>query len=226
MNHLPHLVRAAARLFLAVSLPLALVVASVRAADSATLSGNVSNLATGNLLEGARLEIPALNRSALTDKTGRYVFSDLPPGAHEIVVTYTGLDPTRANVNVTAGLPAMRNFDLTTGIYKLDAFKVTGEREGGAAAITAARNAENLKNVAATDSFGNLPNMNAGEVAIRLPGIYGELDAGGNLSGFTVRGMTSGLNTVRGFDASTLPCTVAGEILDFDARKYEVRAIA
>ena len=49
------------------------------------------------------------------------------------------------------------------------------------------------KTTESTDSFGNLPNMNAGEVAIRLPGIYGELDAGGNLSGFTVRGMGSGL---------------------------------
>ena len=75
---------------------------------------------------------------------------------------------------------------------------VAVEREGGAAAITAVRNAENVKNVAATDQFGNLPNMNAGEIAIRLPGIYGELDAGGNLSGFTVRCMTSA--------ALTLPC--------------------
>jgi TonB-dependent receptor len=97
---------------------------------------------------------------------------------------------------VAADQAAARNFDLTAGIYKLDAFKVTGEREGDAAAITAYRNSENLKNIAATDSFGNLPNMNAGEVAIRLPGIYGELDAGGNLSGFTVRGMASGLNQV------------------------------
>jgi len=174
---------------------LPLGVAAAFAAD-ATLSGNVSNLATGNLLEGARVEIPALRLSALTDNTGRYVFSALPAGTHELVVTYIGLDSARASLSVTADQNASRNFDLSTGIYKLDAFKVTGEREGDASAITAARNAENLKNVAATDSFGNLPNMNAGEVAIRLPGIYGELDAGGNLSGFTVRGMTSGLNTV------------------------------
>ncbi|MEY2881305.1 MAG: hypothetical protein RLZZ15_3685, partial [Verrucomicrobiota bacterium] len=178
---------------LSVSLSLLLSFAS---AAAATLSGNVSNLATGNLLEGARVEIPALTRAALTDNTGRYVFADLPAGTHELVVSYVGLDTQRAAVGVAAGQPATRNFDLTTGIYKLDAFKVTGEREGDAAAITAYRNSDNLKNVAATDSFGNLPNMNAGEVAIRLPGIYGELDAGGNLSGFTVRGMTSGLNTV------------------------------
>ena len=161
-----------------------------------TLSGNVSNLATGNLLQGARVEIPALGLSALADETGRYVLPAVPAGSHEVVVTYLGLDSQRAVVAVSADQPATRNFDLTTGIYKLEQFKVKGEREGDASALTAARNAENLKNVAATDSFGNLPNMNAGEVAIRLPGIYGELDAGGNLSGFTVRGMASGLNSV------------------------------
>jgi outer membrane receptor protein involved in Fe transport len=99
-------------------------------------------------------------------------------------------------IAVAAGQAATHNFDLSTGIYQLDVFKVTGEREGGAAAITAQRIADNVKNIAAADSFGNLPNLNAGEVAIRLPGVYGELDGGGNLSGFTVRGMQSGANAV------------------------------
>ncbi len=165
-------------------------------AFAATLSGNVSNLATGNLLEGARVEIPVLGLSTLTDSTGLYTLGGVPDGTHELVVSYIGLDTVRASVAAVGDQRTVRNFDLTTGIYKLDAFKVTGEREGDAAAITAYRNSENLKNIAATDSFGNLPNMNAGEVAIRLPGIYGELDAGGNLSGFTVRGMASGLNQV------------------------------
>ena len=169
---------------------------TVVAADTGMVSGAVSNLVTGNLLEGAKVDIPSLGLSAYVDHTGSFVLSGVPAGTHEVVVSYIGLDSQRRQVVVAAGQRAQQNFDLTTGIYKLDAFKVTGEREGGAAAITAQRNAENLKNIAATDSFGNLPNMNAGEVAIRLPGIYGELDAGGNLSGFTVRGMTSGLNSV------------------------------
>ncbi len=175
----------------------AALAAAPAAALAATLSGNVSNLVTGNLLEGARVDVPALGLHALTDNTGRFVLPALPAGSHEVVVSYVGLDAQRTVVAVASPDAAVvRNFDLTSGIYKLDAFKVTGEREGDAAAITAYRNSENLKNIAATDSFGNLPNMNAGEVAIRLPGIYGELDAGGNLSGFTVRGMGSGLNQV------------------------------
>jgi hypothetical protein len=94
-------------------------------------------------------------------------------------------------VTVAAGQRAQQNFDLTTEIYKLAEFKVTGEREGGAAAITAQRNADNVKNIVAMDSFGNLPNMSAGEVAIRLPGMAGQLDDGGNVTGFIVRGMAS-----------------------------------
>ena len=90
----------------------------------------------------------------------------------------------------------MRDFDLTTGIYKLDAFKVTGEREGGAAAITAQRNAPNVTNVVAMDSFGNLPNMSAGEVLMRLPGVAGSPTDEGLAYNFNIRGMGAGLNTV------------------------------
>ena len=173
-----------------------LPLASLRAAEATSLSGNVSNLATGNLLEGARVEIPALRLTALSDETGRYLFPALPAGTHEVVVSYVGLDPARATVTVGAGARATRNFDLSTGIYKLDAFKVTGEREGGAAAITAQRNAENLKSIVAMDSFGNLPNMNAGEVAIRLPGVAGNPGDENLIDGITIRGIGPGLNSI------------------------------
>ena len=62
---------------LSVALSLLVCLSAVRAA---TISGNVSNLATGNLLQGARVEIPALSRTVLSDATGRYVLADLPAG--------------------------------------------------------------------------------------------------------------------------------------------------
>lgn len=57
---------------------------------------------------------------------------------------------------------------VTSSIYQLTEFVVSGEREGNALAITAQRNAANVKNVVALDAFGNLPNMSAGELAIRF----------------------------------------------------------
>src|SRR5438874_5898050 len=62
-----------------------------RAADApatGTISGTVGNKMTGNLLEGARVELPALNRSALVDHTGHYVIENVPAGMHEIAASY------------------------------------------------------------------------------------------------------------------------------------------
>jgi iron complex outermembrane recepter protein len=178
----------------------------VRAADSAlgsgevqtlgSISGQVSNVATGNLLEGAKIEIPELRLTALTDNTGSFVFTRVPEGTYDVVASYIGLDSIRTKLTIDRGRRAVRNFDLTTGIYVLQEFKVNGEREGAAAAITAQRNAENVKNVVAMESFGNLPNMSSGEVAIRLPGVTGALDPEGNVTDLGVRGMGPGLNSV------------------------------
>ncbi len=186
---------------LSVSLSLLLSLSvSIAAAHAATLSGNISNVATGNLLEGAQVSVPSLGLSTLSDNTGRYVLPALPAGTHDIVVTYVGLDASRATITVPATAdsipPLTRNFDLTSVVYQLDAFKVTGEREGGAAAITAQRNADNVKNIVAMDSFGNLPNMNAAEVAIRLPGVAGNPSDENLVDGFTIRGIGPGLNSV------------------------------
>ena len=113
--------------------------------------GDIAKRTTGNVTRAA------------VGHQRRHVFID----GYAAVAQLQRLQGQRAVVAVTADQVATRNFDLTTGIYKLEQFKVKGEREGDASALTAARNAENLKNVAATDSFGNLPNMNAGEVALR-----------------------------------------------------------
>lgn len=160
------------------------------------ISGNVGNIATGRLLEGAKVDLPKLGLSVLTDQTGRFVLRNVPAGSHEIVATYLGLDPITAAVVVSAGQRATRDFDLTAAVYQLQAFAVTGEREGNAAALTAQRNATNKKDVVALDAYGNLPNMNASELAVLLPGVAGSLSDEGNIIGFTVRGMPPAMNTI------------------------------
>ena len=178
-------------------LTVALLAAEALAATATgTLRGSVSNAATGNLLEGAQVEVPALGRRVLTDPAGRFVLATLPGGTHEVVVSYLGLDPVRVQIEVLPERVTTRDFDLTTGIYKLDAFKVVGEREGFAAAITEKRNANNVKDVVAMDQFGNLPNLSTGEVVMRLPGVAGSPSDEGISGRFMTRGMDAALNTV------------------------------
>ena len=169
---------------------------SAPANEAASLTGWVSNAATGSLLRGATVELPKLGRSVLTDDTGLFVFHNLPAGDHEIVATYAGLDVLRDHVVIQPGAVTRRNLDLTSGVYQLGAFTVSGQREGAAATITLQRNAGNVKNVVAMDSYGDLPNMSAGEVAALMPGISVTVADDGPISGIMVRGMSAALNRV------------------------------
>jgi iron complex outermembrane recepter protein len=169
---------------------------AVAQAGAGTISGTVSNAGTGNLLEGARVELPSRGLTALTDNTGRFNLSGVPAGTHDVTVSYLGLDPERRSVTVTAGQRTVQNFDLSAQIYQLGEFRVSGEREGNALALTAQRNADNIKNVVALDAFGNLPNMSAGELAVRLPGVASQFDDEGNVTGVIIRGAASTLNRV------------------------------
>lgn len=161
-----------------------------------TLAGVVSNLGTANLLQGARVEIVALGRFVFTDNTGRFSLPDIPTGTHEVTASYIGLEPLKFVVAFTAGPPVRRDFELTSPVYKLGEFKVTGEREGNAASLTRQRNSPNVRNVVALDAFGNLPNDSAGELLVRLPGVAGRLDDEGNVTGVIIRGAPPNLNTV------------------------------
>ena len=54
----------------------------------------------------------------------------VPAGTHEVFVTYIGLDAARQTVAIGAGQRLARDFDLTTGIYKLEAFRVATNFDG------------------------------------------------------------------------------------------------
>ncbi len=181
------------------SLSPALVPKHLSAAESAAAAGvvvgNVNSKATGNGLIGAKVEVPALNLSAFVDNTGRYRL-DVPAGTHELVVTYTGLETQRVTVNVTAGQPAVRDFVMASGILVLDAFKVASQKEGVSSALTQQRNADNLKNVASMDALVDLPNMNATELAIRLPGVAFGNPGDEVVEVISVRGMGAGMSSI------------------------------
>ena len=58
------------------SLPTSMCAAASR---DGSIAGTVSNAGTGNLLEGAIIELPALGLVVLTDRTGRFMLSEVSP---------------------------------------------------------------------------------------------------------------------------------------------------
>ncbi|MFM8617915.1 MAG: TonB-dependent receptor [Opitutaceae bacterium] len=160
------------------------------------ITGQVSNGATGALLEGASVEVAALGRRVLTDPLGRFALDGLPAGVHRLAVSYIGLNAEERGVEVRADGPVRVAFELRSDIYRLEKFSVVGEREGNAAALTAQRNADSVKSVVALDAHGNLSNSEAGELLVRLPGIAGSLNGEGVVSEVIVRGTNHTLNSV------------------------------
>lgn len=158
-----------------------------------TVTGTVSNQATSDLLPGALITVEGAGVTAVAERGGTYSVS-VAEGSHTLVVSFSGLDPARVPIVVTAGQTVVRDVQLTSGIYKMEAFSVKGVREGSALAIQAQRQSENPKWVAATDTFGN-PAANPGELIQRLPGISTDI-VGSEVRSIYVRGMGPGFSSL------------------------------
>jgi iron complex outermembrane receptor protein len=175
--------------------PLPVQAAERPATTTGVVTGIVTNKTTGNGLIGARIEVPTAGARTLVDDTGRYLLA-LPPGTHELVVTYTALDTQRSTVTITPGQPVVRDFEMSSSVLMLDAFKVASDKAGLSAALTQQRNADNLKSVSSMDTLVDLPNMNATELAIRLPGVSFGNPGDEVVEVISVRGMGAGMSSI------------------------------
>ena len=170
----------------------------------ASIAGRVQNVVTGQFLNNARVTVRGTDLEVFTDQTGAYRLPQVPAGKVVLEVAYTGLDPQSAPLDLVAGQPAMKDFDLTSatrygegGVVKLDAFTVATERETDAAAIAIneQRYAPNLKNVLSTDSLGDMKDGNIGEFLKFMPGVipeYNDEDAT-TVASISIRGFASNM---------------------------------
>jgi iron complex outermembrane receptor protein len=171
-----------------------LFVPSLLAQEGGTgrISGVVTSKGSGNALQGAVVLIPSLNRSALTDSTGSFSLRDLPSGALEVVVSYSGFTESSQRVVAESGKTVDLSIQLASAeVVQLEAFTVESVKEGQALAITEQRNAVNIKNVTALDEWGVLPTQNVGELAMRLPGITFTTDEDNLVNNISIRGQPS-----------------------------------
>ena len=159
-----------------------------------TLTGTVSNSATGQNLEGARVVLKGTGREVLTDSTGTYRFDNVTAGPAAVSVSYTGLKPADQTVDVRPGQPNRLDVGLTADIYQMSSFVVAGEREGQAQAITLQRNSDGIKSIVSADVFGGLAG-NPAELVARLPGIEGE-SVGGDIRYIRIRGLNHNLSSI------------------------------
>jgi iron complex outermembrane receptor protein len=179
-----------------------------------TIEGRVFNPRNGEYVERARVTVDTAGLEAFTDSGGYYRLSNVPAGAANVKVFYTGLDARTDTVTVTAGATVQHDFNLTSGgspgrqgtgkpdsVVKLEQFVVATSKEMDAAAIAIneQRFAANIVNVVSADEFGAVVEGNAGDFLKFLPGITVDT-GGGDMRTISMNGVPS----------NNVPITVGG----------------
>jgi TonB-dependent receptor len=152
-------------------------------AEAATgaISGRVQSEVTGQYLLNVRLTVKGTALTAFTDTYGTFRLAQVPSGKVTLEVFYSGLDVQTVTLDLSPGQSIEQNFSLTTraaygdkpGVVQLDPFVLASSRltEGEALATNEQRFAPNIKNVVATDAFGDVPEGNIAEFMRFLPGV-------------------------------------------------------
>jgi len=169
-------------------------------AGTGTIEGRIANPATGSALEGARITVNGTSLQTFSNSDGSYRLNNVPAGPAQVRTFFTGFPAVTKSVTVTAGQTVQSDFELAPltssgvgadgAVIKLDEFVVGASREMSAAAlaINEQRFAPNMKNVVATDEFGDIAEGNVAEFLKFLPGVNIDY-AGGNAREVSLNGV-------------------------------------
>ena len=159
--------------------------AFAQATGTGVITGHIVNTDNGEYVRNAEVRVAATGASAISEDGGYYRLANVPVGETQLTVTYTGYPAVTALVQVTAGATATRNFEISSVVHprgedvvKLDAFVVQSQAVGEAKAISEQRNSQDIKNVVASEQFGDIVGGNIAEFLKNVPGIELDLDRG------------------------------------------------
>jgi len=112
---------------LILGLILALVI-PVSAMGQGTVSGRVTDTATGRALPGANVYLENTPYGAATDLEGSYTIYKVPAGDYNLVTEFIGYRKETVPVTVTDGQTTVQNFALEGGALELSALEVMASR--------------------------------------------------------------------------------------------------
>ncbi|MDX2109563.1 MAG: TonB-dependent receptor [Verrucomicrobiota bacterium] len=179
-------------------IPLAALLLLPLQSFAATLLGVVSNAGNGSFLEGAVVTLEGTNFRTVTDRSGRYQFSNLPAGNYKVNTEIVGFDNVPQDVAVGEGVTT-KNLELPASedIVNLETFIIEGDATSSLRALNLERAANNNVSILAADNFGQLTDKTIADAIRRVPGVNVEKDSAGHAGRYvTIRGMYSDFNSV------------------------------
>ncbi len=162
---------------------------------SATISGQVTDAATGEPLPGANVLIKGTSIGAATNVEGEYSIPRVPPGNFTLLVKYIGYQDKSETINIISGRNLEKDFALEFVTIEGEMVEITAQAEGQIAAINQQLSARTITNVVASDRIKEIPDDNAAESVGRLPGIS-IIRSGGEGAKVVIRGLSPKYNVM------------------------------
>lgn len=178
-----------------IKLGFALLLGFSGSVNAAALDGVVRDAMSGSALEGASVKIPALNLTTTTNRRGYFEFDGIEPGTYAVQVNYVGAQSQTVDAAVGEGASDPLELVLNLNVYELTDFSVSSFQSATARALNMQRSSENLKDIVASDQFGQFADTNAAEALNRLPGVSVVRDQGEGRF-VVIRGIDPNLNSV------------------------------
>ena len=113
------------------------------AAADGRIEGKINATEKGIALQGAKIRIAELNREAVSQRDGRFVFLDVKPGNYTLVTSYIGADDIKRAVFVQDQQTTRENFQLTGVSGLVENVIVIGQAAGINKALNKQRSADN-----------------------------------------------------------------------------------
>jgi len=141
------------------------------AQENRSLKGKISDQ-TGSGLPGAVVRILSLNRGAVTDLDGTFIFEKLPAGTYTILVNYLGYQETKLELEVPVSSDKPLEIKLKEDTKSLGEVTVKDKFNDGSEtrAINMTKTANRVVTVISSEAIAKLPTRNAAEAVKRAPG--------------------------------------------------------
>ncbi len=113
-------------LVVAAGLALAMAATPAASQESGTVTGVVTDEATGQLLEGTRVTYEGGAQTALATQAGRYVLPNIPAGTHTLTFELIGYESVTVEVEVVGGETTGRDITMIAGAIRMQDLVVSG----------------------------------------------------------------------------------------------------
>jgi TonB-dependent receptor len=155
--------------------------AGASALEAASIRGQVYDTGNALFIEGAQVTVEGTDRTVYSEGSGRFTIAGLEPGTYTVTTRSTGYPPVSRTVTLDAASDEETlTIELGSGmdVFELEAFEVVGAVSATVKALNIERSAADLREVVASDIFGQFVDRNPAEALQRVAGVTVEDDQG------------------------------------------------